>query len=98
MLSNAMKYGSGNPIKIAVTVSNHKMSFQVQDQGPGIEPKDLERIFQRFERAVEGREISGLGLGPYISQQIVDQHDGALFVSSQMGEGSTFIMELPVED
>jgi two-component system, sensor histidine kinase len=46
---------------------------------------------------VTGREVSGLGLGLYISRQIVEQHDGTLYATSKSGEGSTFIMELPLE-
>jgi PAS domain S-box-containing protein len=96
MLTNAMKYGAGKPIRIEITKTNYKVSFLVHDKGPGIDIKDVDRIFQRFERAVTGREISGLGLGLYISRQIVEQHDGTLFVTSKLGEGSTFVMELPV--
>lgn len=96
MLTNAMKYGAGRPIWIEVLQSDSKVTFKVHDNGPGIEEKDLERIFQRFERAVTGREISGLGLGLYISRQIVDQHQGSLYVKSSPGVGSTFVMELPL--
>lgn len=96
MLTNAMKYGAGKPIRIEVTKTHYKVSFLVHDSGPGIDPKDVDRIFQRFERAVSGREISGLGLGLYISRQIVEQHDGTLFVTSELGKGSTFVMELPL--
>jgi len=96
LLTNAMKFGAGKPIKIEVTKNSYKVSLLVHDKGPGIDSKDVDRIFQRFERAVTGREISGLGLGLYISRQIVEQHDGTLFVTSQLGEGSTFVMELPL--
>lgn len=96
LLTNAMKYGAGRPIHIKVMCSPVKVTLMVSDEGPGIDPKDIERIFQRFERAVSGSEVSGLGLGLYISRQIVELHDGALFVSSQPGVGSTFIMELPI--
>ena len=96
LLTNAMKYGSGKPVKVEIVKSSYKISLLVHDQGPGIDEKDSERIFQRFERAVSGREISGLGLGLYISRQIVEQHDGALYVLSRSGLGSTFIMDLPL--
>lgn len=96
LLTNAMKYGAGRPIHIKVMASPVKVTLLVSDEGSGIDPKDIERIFQRFERAVSGSEVSGLGLGLYISRQIVELHDGALFVSSQPGVGSTFIMELPI--
>lgn len=96
MLTNAMKYGAGRPIWIELQKNKDFLRFKVHDNGPGIESKDTERIFQRFERAVHGREISGLGLGLYISRQIVEQHDGSLYVTSNPGVGSTFVMDLPL--
>ncbi len=96
MLSNAMKYGEGKPIYIETRVSPHKVSLVVQDQGRGIAPQDIERIFKRFERAQVGREISGLGLGLYISREIALQHKGNLYVQSKVGEGSTFVLDLPL--
>lgn len=95
ILTNALKYGAGRPIRIELEKFNYKVRLLVHDEGPGINPEDSERIFQRFERATHGREISGLGLGLYISRQIVQQHDGALYVVSERGKGSTFVMELP---
>jgi PAS domain S-box-containing protein len=96
LLTNAMKYGAGKPVRVEVIKTNYKISLLVHDEGMGIDLKDIDRIFQRFERAVSGREISGLGLGLYISRQIVELHDGTLFVTSRVGEGSTFIMDLPL--
>lgn len=96
LLTNAMKYGSNKPIRIEVSSKNNKVRISVQDQGLGISPVDAERIFQRFERAVSSNEVSGLGLGLYISRQIVDQHHGSLSVASELGRGSTFTMELPL--
>lgn len=95
ILTNALKYGAGKPIRIEIEKFTYKVRLLVHDEGPGINPEDSERIFQRFERATHGREISGLGLGLYISRQIVQQHEGALYVVSQSGKGSTFVMELP---
>lgn len=96
ILTNALKYGAGKPVRIEVQKLSHKVRLLVIDNGPGIQPGDTERIFQRFERAHMGREISGLGLGLYISRQIVQQHDGALYVLSNPPDGSTFVMELPL--
>lgn len=96
LLTNAMKFGAGKPIRLEVVKFSYKIRLLVHDQGPGIHLDDAERIFQRFERATNDREISGLGLGLYISRQIVQDHEGALYVTSHPGSGSTFIMELPL--
>ncbi|MFP5384914.1 MAG: PAS domain S-box protein [Bacteriovoracia bacterium] len=96
LLTNAMKYGAGRPVRIEVVTSSRKLTLKIHDNGPGISPVDLERIFLRFERAVHGREISGLGLGLYISRKIVEEHEGALFATSAPGKGATFIMDLPL--
>lgn len=96
LLTNAMKYGAGTPIKIEICKKLDKIQLHVHDQGPGIKEQDTERIFERFERAISSNEVSGLGLGLYISRQIMEQNQGALYVRSVHGKGSTFIMELPI--
>jgi PAS domain S-box-containing protein len=96
LLTNAMKYGAGKPIKVEMLKKNEKIQLHVHDQGPGIKKQDTERIFERFERAISSNEVSGLGLGLYISRQIMEQNDGRLYVRSTHGSGSSFIMELPV--
>jgi len=68
----------------------------VRDQGRGIAKEDQERIFKRFERAISKDEVSGLGIGLYISEQIVTLHHGRIWVESELGRGSTFIVELPL--
>jgi signal transduction histidine kinase len=96
VLTNAMKYGSGRPISVVVQKKSDKALISVHDQGPGINSEDLERIFDRFERAISSSEVSGLGLGLYISRQIMEQHNGALYATSVIGKGSTFTLELPI--
>jgi PAS domain S-box-containing protein len=97
LLTNAMKYGAGSPIKIEVIKKQGKIQLHVHDQGTGIKEQDTERIFERFERAISSNEVSGLGLGLYISRQIMQHNEGDLFVRSVVGKGSTFIMELPCD-
>ena len=70
----------------------------VRDQGIGIAPEHLSRIFERFERAVSAHNYGGLGLGLYIVRQIVEAHGGAIHVTSTPGEGSTFVVDLPRHD
>jgi signal transduction histidine kinase len=96
LLTNAMRYGCSKPILIEVTATASHARISVSDHGVGIEIKDLERIFERFERAVSGNEISGLGLGLYITKQILEAHQGSIRVESTLGLGSTFVVELPL--
>ena len=94
LISNAIKYGNGSPIEISIQRKDGKCRMMVTDQGPGI-PKELqEKLFHRFERAEADPSISGLGLGLYITLQIVNAHDGKIWVESEVGKGSRFILEL----
>lgn len=81
---------------IAVNKSETQVTLIVEDQGRGISQEDQKRIFMRFERAVSGTEISGLGLGLTIIKEILDAHQGHISVQSKPGEGSKFIVELPL--
>lgn len=95
MLSNAFKYGAGRPIEVEVRKAAEGVELLVRDQGRGIAPEDARRIFRRFERAVPGKEISGLGLGLYIADQIVAAHSGRISVDSGLGKGALFRVWVP---
>jgi signal transduction histidine kinase len=95
LLSNAARYGPGKPITVRVESDGTHARVIVRDEGVGIDPEDLPRIFSRFERAVTVRHYGGLGLGLYISREIVESHGGRLSVDSQPGQGATFTVELP---
>lgn len=98
LVSNAIKYGEGNPVAIALEpVESDRVRLTVSDQGRGVPPELQTRIFERFERAVSGHEISGLGLGLYITRQIVEAHWGTIAITSQpsLASGSIFTVELP---
>jgi signal transduction histidine kinase len=94
LITNAAKYGAGTPVEIRVSCSALGASIAVKDRGMGIPLTKQSRIFDRFERAVTHEKISGLGLGLYITRQIVDAHQGEIRVRSAPGEGSTFTVEL----
>lgn len=95
ILSNAIKYAPGAPIVIEVNKVDAGARLQIQDQGPGIAREQQARIFERFERAISSRNITGLGLGLFIVKQIVEAHQGTIRIDSQVGKGSRFTVELP---
>jgi signal transduction histidine kinase len=96
LISNAIKYGQGRPIEVRVSSSETSAELAVVDRGIGIAIEDAERIFGRFERAVSSRNFGGLGLGLYITRQIVEAHGGTIAVTSRPGEGATFAVSLPI--
>ena len=95
LLANAIKYGAGEPIEISIEASGNVATLSVRDYGIGISESDSERIFDAFERAVPIRHYGGLGLGLYVTRQIVLTHGGTVRVKSEPGEGSLFVIELP---
>lgn len=97
LLTNAHKYGGKNPIEISLRLENERALLEVKDQGIGIPEENLDSIFERYERAPTAKNISGLGLGLYISQQIANAHGGKISVKSKVGKGSIFTLELPID-
>jgi signal transduction histidine kinase len=94
-VSNALKYGEGRPVEILVAASESGARLDVTDHGIGIAAEHQTRIFDRFERAVTNARYSGFGLGLWITSRIVEELGGTLSVQSELGEGSTFTVELP---
>jgi len=94
LLSNALKFGAGHAVEVTVTEGEHAR-LVVRDHGMGIAREDLERVFDRYERATAARGIAGLGLGLYIVRQILVAHGGSIRVESEPGAGSAFTVELP---
>lgn len=99
LISNALKFSDhGGAITVETARSGAEIVISVQDEGMGIAPDDLERIFHRFERVetgISGRTV-GTGLGLAIVSEIVNLHHGRVEVASTVGEGSTFSIWLPV--
>jgi PAS domain S-box-containing protein len=96
LISNAVKYGMQKPIDVSARVVGGDAVVRVRDHGPGIPPEDQLRIFDRFEHVTETLSSRGLGLGLWITRQIVQAHGGTIFAKSEMGKGSTFVMNLPL--
>lgn len=95
LLTNALRYGGGQPVEVSVQYADDTVRIDVRDEGKGIAQSDLERIFEPYERGARNGEPKGLGLGLYISRQLAISHGGELRVSSKPGEGSTFSLILP---
>ncbi len=97
LMTNAMRYGPGKPIAVSIGQADGEARLTVRDHGIGVAPADHARIFGQFERTDMSRKQSaGLGLGLYITQQIVQAHGGRIAVDSQLGEGATFRVTLPL--
>jgi signal transduction histidine kinase len=97
-VGNAIKYGAGTPVHIEASATGNRATLVVRDRGIGIEPEALPRLFGRFERAVSGRHYGGLGLGLYITRQIVEALGSTVRVASAPGEGAVFTVELPFRE
>jgi signal transduction histidine kinase len=96
LISNAVKFGEGKPIKVALSSDGCMARLAVVDHGIGLSPELQSRIFEKFERAVSERHYGGFGLGLWIVRQIVEAHGGSIHVTSETGKGSTFVVELPL--
>ena len=97
LVNNAIKYAPGKEIiNVIAKQENNRIVFQIIDDGIGIEPDEIPRLFDKFHRATNTGKIKGMGLGLYIVKEIVDFHKGAIFVESQPGKGAVFTVELPI--
>lgn len=96
LLSNALKYGAGRPVDVTIEADARRARLSVRDRGIGMDPGTQGQIFQRFKRGVSARHYGGLGLGLFISRQIVEALGGAVHVASAPGAGATFTVELPL--
>lgn len=95
LLTNAIRYGDKKPVDVTIEADAGNVRLTVADKGIGISDDAKEKIFERFERAVNANEVSGLGLGLFIAKQIVAAHGGRIWVESKLGKGSSFTVELP---
>lgn len=95
LMSNAIRHGEGTPVTVRVLREGGEAVVSVRDQGRGIPAENAATIFNRFDRGSASAR-SGLGLGLYISRQIVEAHGGTISVSSEIGAGTTFTVRLPV--
>lgn len=100
LMRNALKYSpGGQPVRTTVETGD-RVLVRVADSGIGIAEEDLPRLFTRFGRLVRGEDaqIPGTGLGLYLSRELARLHGGEIAVESTPGKGSTFTLELPLEE
>ena len=97
LLTNALRYGEGKPVSVSLSLLPQGACISVQDQGRGISASDQLRIFDQFERIASDDGTGGLGLGLYITRQLVEAHGGSISVQSKPGEGSVFSITLPLQ-
>jgi signal transduction histidine kinase len=95
LLTNALRYGSGKPVEVSLRPTAEGAHIEVRDHGVGISAEDQQRIFRQFERVGDGKSADGLGLGLYITRQLIEAHGGTIRVSSEPGHGSVFSLDLP---
>jgi signal transduction histidine kinase len=97
LFSNAIKYAPGSEITITLRTNGNNIRITFADKGEGISEEYLPFLFERFYRVPGERTVTGTGLGLYICKQIVMAHHGNIWVESEMGKGTTFIVELPLD-
>lgn len=100
IIDNASKYTeAGKEISITISRAGGLAVISIKDQGVGIAPEDTEKIFQKFTRVHNSLSISvgGSGLGLYWCKRIIELHEGSIKVESKLGEGSAFIIEIPIK-
>ncbi|CAB1402465.1 hybrid sensor histidine kinase/response regulator [Pseudomonas koreensis] len=98
LLTNALRYGGRSPIQVRVYREGEEARIEVQDHGIGISKENQKRIFQQFERVSAKTVVAGLGLGLFISEQIVAAHGGSIVVESEINEGALFRVCLPIQE
>ena len=97
LFSNAIKYTGDSPLSITLRRNPASLTVAFSDRGPGIPEEYLPFIFERFYRVPADNSATGTGLGLYICKQIVLAHHGKIWAESEMGNGTTFFIELPAD-
>lgn len=98
-ISNAVKYSPlGTTIQIACVTVDSQVQVSVSDEGLGIKIEDQQKLFDRYYRVeTNAAHISGFGIGLYLCAEIIQRHDGRIWVESEPGKGSTFYFSIPLE-
>ncbi|MBL4674768.1 MAG: response regulator [Mucilaginibacter sp.] len=97
LLSNAVKYARHKPVTIDCRTDEREIRVSIRDEGVGIKPSDLDKLFQRYYRVENSQtqHISGFGIGLYLSAEIIERHGGRIWAESELEIGSVFYFTLP---
>ena len=98
LIDNALRYSGGEPVAVTLRRAPGHVRARVIDRGPGIDPSELETVFEPFQRGTAGeRVLGGAGLGLAIVRGMVEANDGKVWAESLPGQGTTFVVDLPAE-
>ena len=97
IISNAIKYGDGKPVRISLAHAGERVRLEVKDQGIGISAEDQARIFGRFEQVITGQHRTGFGVGLWLARALIEAHRGSIAVQSAPGRGTAFTVWLPLD-
>lgn len=96
LLENAARYGGTGPVRVRARANGARLQIRIVDQGPGISAAEQDRIFQPFYRGEPGDDHTGSGLGLAIAKGFVETNGGRLGVESTVGQGTSFVIDLPI--
>jgi signal transduction histidine kinase len=96
LLSNAVKFSPGGTVTATLARDGDRATLEISDTGVGMAPEDLDKVFDRFYRASTAGTTVGTGLGLSIARAIAEAHGGTIGVTSELGVGTTFRVELPI--
>jgi signal transduction histidine kinase len=96
LLTNAIRHCNRKPIEVGLVADDKVASLRVRDRGAGIALEDRERIFDQFATTTKAGTANGLGLGLFIVRQLVERHGGKVRIESVLDQGSTFIVDWPL--
>ncbi|TCD27836.1 PAS domain S-box protein [Pedobacter psychrodurus] len=97
LISNGLKYSdNGTRIEVSCKLHDTEVEIKIKDEGIGIKPDDIDKLFERYYRVKGNHTISGFGIGLYLSAEIIERHNGRIWAESEEGKGSTFHFTLPL--
>lgn len=97
LISNAIKYGDGKPVRATLSADSRCVRLEIEDHGIGISAQNQARIFGRFEQVVTSATRTGFGVGLWLARSLIEAHGGSIEVKSSPGLGSTFVVRLPLD-
>ncbi len=95
LVENAVKFGRGRPVDVAISDAGDEARVAVRDRGPGVPGQERERIFGKYERAAPAEHVGGLGLGLWMARAIAEAHGGTVTVEGAPDEGAVFTLVVP---